>query len=91
MNVASSFHVPDETGEDTKGDDTLDLPGAAKSVERREHSCSRKLSRARIFSSSVMYNLAERFQRLSTSVVLSTVLPSITCNGFVKERDVSNT
>ena len=62
LNVASSFHLPDKTGEDTKGDDALDLPGAAKSVERGEHPGGRKLSRARIFSSSVMYNLAESFQ-----------------------------
>ena len=55
----SFFHIPDQTGKDPKGDNTLDLPGTAKSVERGKHSCSRKLSCARVLSSGVMYNLAK--------------------------------
>ena len=52
-----TIYTPDQTGKDTKGDDTLDLPGTTKAIEGCKHSRSRQLSGAWVFSPSVMNNL----------------------------------
>ena len=52
-----TIYTPDQTGKDTKSDDTLDLPGTTKAIEGCKHSRSRQLSGAWVFSPSVMNNL----------------------------------
>ena len=57
--LITAIYTPDQTGEDTKSDDTLDLPGTTKAIEGCKHSRSRQLSGAWVLSPSVMNNLTK--------------------------------
>ena len=53
-------NTPHKTRKDPKGDDTFNLSGAAKSIQRGKNSRSRELSGAGVLTTSVVNNLLSR-------------------------------